>query len=119
LGVFRLVQAIANIDFAPRKARKESGGTKMKHPAPNRNPLGAAARPHEHLLSFSPDPAQYDRFFRVISKAKKASAAMVLCASMLLAVQSFMVAAFGKEEAAKILRRFVDSGFKSSRPRRI
>lgn len=64
----------------------------------------------ERSVRFESDPKQSDRFLEVISKPDRKGdigGSIVVCASMLLAVQSFLVAAFGIEEAKRLLSEYI------------
>lgn len=62
-------------------------------------------------VAFESTAADFGRFHAIIGKADKRHGlerAMVVCCSMMLAVQSFMIAAFGRQEAARIMQEFVE-----------
>ncbi len=61
----------------------------------------------------------FDRFLGIIGKADKKHGlerAMVICASMLAAVESYMVGAFGPQEASAIMERLVKDFIGKARP---
>lgn len=73
----------------------------------------------DKFIAFDSDPKHFDRFHKIICKPDlkgNLGGSLVICASMMLAVQSFLIAAFGREEAGRIFANFVDGVFQGTRP---
>ncbi len=63
-------------------------------------------------ICFESTLADFDRFSAIIHRAdtkRGSDRAITVCCSMLLAVQCFLIAMFGREEAARIMREYVEN----------